>query len=86
MIKEDRNSMANSKPADDPFAAQYPNLVFWVKGGWVEIARNDYSQSCVRALDDGGLVWEGEADYSSFYEALQALEAGIAAWRGWQGC
>jgi hypothetical protein len=57
-----------------------------VKGGWVEIGRNGYSQSFVRALDDGGLVWEGVADYSSFHEALQALDAGIAAWRGEQGC
>ena len=77
--------MANSKPADDPFAAEYPNTAFWVKCGWVEIGRNDCSQSFVRASDEGGLVWEGEADYSSFHEALQALDAGIAAWRGEQG-
>jgi hypothetical protein len=79
MMKKDLNSIAGIKQADAPFAAYYPNIAFWAKGGWVEIGRNDYSQSFVRALDDGGLVWEGEADYSSFHEALQALDAGIEA-------
>ena len=82
MKKEDLNSSASLRPTNDPFAALYPNIAFWVKGGWIEIGQNDYNQSFVRALDDGGLVWEGETEYSSFHEALQALDAGIAAWRG----
>jgi len=64
----------------------YANIAFWVKGGWIEIGQNEYSQSFVRALDEGGLVWEGEAEYSSFHQAFQALDAGIAAWRGGKDC
>ncbi len=84
-MKKDWDSVSNSRPADDPFVALYPNIAFWVKGGWIEIGQNEYSQSFVRALDEGGLVWEGEAEYSSFHEAFRALDAGIAAWRGEQG-
>lgn len=85
MKRENKNSMTSSKSVDDPFTALYPNIAFWVKDSWIEIGRNDYSRSFVRALDDGGLVWEGKADYSSLHEALQALDAGIAAWRGVEG-
>jgi hypothetical protein len=81
----DQDSLRSSRPADESFAALYPNIAFWVKGGWIEIGSNDYSQSFVRALDEGGLVWEGEAEYSCFHEALQALDAGIAAWLEGQG-
>ena len=84
-MKDDQNSAASLSPVDDPFVALYPNIAFWVKGGWIEIGQNDYCQSFVRALDEGGLVWEGKAEYPSFHEALKALDAGIAAWRGEQG-
>jgi hypothetical protein len=81
----DHYSVTSSRPVDDPFAALYPNIALWVEGGWIEIGQNDHSQSFVRALDEGGLVWEGEAEYSCFHEALQSLDAGIAAWREGQG-
>jgi hypothetical protein len=84
-MKQDQNSVDNSRQAEDPFAALYPNIALWVKGGWIEIGQNDYSQSFVRALDDGGLAWEGGAEYSGFHEALQALDAGFAARREEQG-
>ena len=84
-MKEDQDTAASSTPVDDPFLALYPNIAFWVKRGWIEIGQNDYCQSFVRALDEGGFVWEGEEEYPSFHEALEALDAGIAAWRGEQG-
>jgi hypothetical protein len=84
-MNEEQNSVDSSRPVDDPFAALYPNIAFWVKGGWIEIGQSDHSQSFVRALDEGGFMWEGETEYSSFHEALQAQDAGIAAWRGGQG-
>jgi len=84
-MKEDQGTAASLTPVDDPFLALYPNIAFWVKGGWIEIGQNDYSQSFVRAFDEGGLVWEGEEEYPRFHEALEALDAGIAAWRGEQG-
>jgi hypothetical protein len=84
-MKKDQNSVSSSRMVNDPFVALYPNIAFWVKGGWIEIGQNIYSQSFVRALDQGGLVWEGEAEYSNFHEVFQALDAGIAAWREEQG-
>jgi len=34
----------------------------------------------VRALDEGGLIWESSDDHTTVDEALQALEKGLAAW------
>jgi hypothetical protein len=34
----------------------------------------------VRALDEGGLVWESSDDYETLDEALQALEIELAEW------
>ncbi len=67
-------------PETGSFAASYPNIAAWVRDGWVEIGRDDYSRSFVRALDVGGMVWEGAEEYASLEEALQDLDAGIAAW------
>jgi len=64
-----------------PFETAYPNVTRWVKSyGWIEIGQDHYSRSLVRALDEGGLVWEGKSNYESLDEALQALEAGLAEW------
>jgi len=38
------------------------------------------SRSFVRAIDEGGMIWEGREDYATLDAALQDLEAGIAAW------
>lgn len=65
----------------DTFEARYPQIAAWVMDGWVEIGPTDYSSSFVRALDEEGLVWEGESRYATLDEALRALEAGIA-----EGC
>lgn len=68
------------EPAPDSFDARYPNIAAWVQDGWIEIGRDDFSRSFVRALDIGGMIWEGAETYSSLDEALHALDAGIAAW------
>ena len=41
--------------------------------------------SFVRALDEGGMVREGAAVYSSLDDALAALDAGIAALKAKRG-
>ena len=38
---------------------------------------DDYSQSFVRALDMGGMVWEGKSKYKSVDAALDDLEAAL---------
>ena len=57
----------------------YPNIARWVQfHGWIEIGQAHGSRSFVRALDGGGVVWQGGDDYETLDEALQALEAGLA--------
>lgn len=69
------------KAATDSFESKYPNLATWVLGdGWVEIGKTEWTHSFVRALDLGGMVWEGKRKYKTIDEALQALDAGIKAW------
>ena len=65
------------KQEKDPFAELYPNIAEWVLDGWVEIGSDEFSSSMVRALDIGGMIWEGESSYPSLHEALKDLDAGI---------
>jgi len=59
----------------------YPNVARWVKSeGWIEIGYDDFSRSFVRALDIGGMIWEGDEKYNSLDEAMQALDKGITHW------
>jgi hypothetical protein len=67
-------------PPVDAFASHYPNVARWVQDGWIEIGRDDFSRSFVRVLDIGGLIWEGEARYSTVHEALMAADAAVARW------
>lgn len=65
------------------FESQYPSIVLWVnEQGWIEIGPDEFSTSFVRALDEGGLVWEGSDQYASLDDALRALDAAIAEWIG----
>jgi hypothetical protein len=80
MARDRRSSNKPSGPSPDSLETRYPNIAAWVQDGWIEIGRDDYSRSFVRALDIGGMVWEGEAEYPTLDAALHALDAGIAAW------
>ena len=61
------------------FSKAYPNIAYWVEAcGWIEIGQDEYSSSLVRALDEGGLVWESSDDHETVDEALQALEIELA--------
>lgn len=79
--KNEVSSKGNEKPSVDAFATRYPNIAdFVMDDGWIEIGRDEYSRSFIRAVNQGGLVWEGKTHYAPIDEALQALETGIAAW------
>jgi hypothetical protein len=67
-------------PAPDSFEARYPHIASWVQDGWIEIGHDDCNRSFLRALDIGGMVWEGDESYATLDDALRALDAGIAAW------
>ena len=70
-----------SSEADAPAESSYPNVARWVKDiGWVEIGWDDFSRSMVRALDIGGMIWEGRASYATLDAALEDLDQALAAW------
>ena len=63
------------------FENHYPNITRWVnEEGLIEIGSDGFSTSFVRAICEGGLVWEGEERYDSVDDALRALDAAIAEW------
>lgn len=63
------------------FEKTYPNIAYWVEAcGWVEIGRDEYSHSFIKAFDEGGMVWEGADKYETMDDALRALEMGLAEW------
>ncbi len=61
----------------------FPNTAYFVdEHGYIEFGRDDDSPltSFIRALDMGGMVWEGEDNYSNLDEAFADLERGITEW------
>jgi hypothetical protein len=67
-------------PASDTFEARYPHITSWVQDGWIEIGHDDCGRPFLRAMDIGGVVWEGDERYTSMHQALRALDEGIADW------
>jgi SOS-response transcriptional repressor LexA len=65
---------------ESAFEVKYPHIAGWIMAGWVELGRTDYSRSMARALDEGGMVWEGKTSYASVDELLSDLNEGIAQW------
>ena len=60
------------------FSSTYPNIAAWTESyGWIEIGQDNYSQSFVRALDTGGMVWEDKPKYKTVDAALNDLEAAL---------
>ena len=63
------------------FEKSYPNITRWLTSqGWIELGPDEYSSSLVRALDAGGMVWEGSTYYGTLDEAFDALETALAEW------
>lgn len=70
-----------SSKADMPAETNYPHVARWVQEfGWIEIGQDDFSRSMVRALDIGGMIWEGRASYATLDDALKDLDQALAAW------
>ena len=61
------------------FEAAYPHLAGWIMdSGWVELGRTGKTRSLARALDEGGMIWEGKESYIDLDELLRDLDEGIA--------
>lgn len=61
----------------------YPHTAYFVDAiGWIEMGRDEDSPltSFIRAIDAGGMVWEGEDAYETLDAAFQDLEQGISEW------
>jgi hypothetical protein len=66
---------------DGGFETHYPALTRWVQGaGWLEVGRVYWSTSLIRALDEGGLVWEGGGSAPTLSVALAEAEGALAQW------
>jgi hypothetical protein len=69
------------RPATSSFSTTYPAITRWVKDcGWVEIGYSEGTNSFIRALDIGGMIWEGKTTYPSVDAALAELEKRLAKW------
>ncbi len=74
-------AVAQSDQSATPAETNYPHVARWVRDcGWIEIGQDDFSRSMVRALDIGGLIWEGKASYATLDAALQDLDQALQAW------
>jgi hypothetical protein len=65
----------------EPVERAYPHVASWVKTqGWVEIGPDPLRHSFIRALDEGGMVWEGAVNYPTLDAALRALDTALRDW------
>jgi hypothetical protein len=66
---------------DSGLAKAYPHLWRWVVDfGTVEIGHCRRTNSFIRALDSGGMVWKGRRTYPTLDAALADAEAGVDRW------
>lgn len=64
-----------------PFERSYPAIARWItEQGWIELGQIDGADTFARALDEGGMVWEGQGTYGLVDDALQDMETALGAW------
>jgi hypothetical protein len=64
----------------DAFAPTSPNLARWVTAqGLIELGDDGLRHSFIRVLDEGGLIWEGEAA-EDVDDVLRAADAAVGIW------
>jgi hypothetical protein len=70
------------------FEEAYPNIAHFIDAiGYITIGHDDDSSltSFIRAIDPGGMVWEGKDTYQTLEEGFQDLEAGLGTWMREEG-
>ncbi len=73
--------MPDAAADDGSFEAPYPALTRWVQGaGWLEVGRVEWSAGLIRALDEGGTVWEGASGATTLSAALAEAEEALGRW------
>jgi hypothetical protein len=75
----------SERRAPDSPSQAFPAVAKWVQSyGWIEIGEQPQFGFVVRALDDGGLIWESQ-DCCTLDTAMMALEAALQQWFAEQG-
>lgn len=75
------HSLQEARDQQDPFAKAYSSIACWVQGyGWIEMGGDLPGGAFIQALDEGGVIWDGEAAYPTVDDALRALDAALATW------
>lgn len=65
----------------DRFEQTYPHIARWIKfQGWIEVGADGMSRSWIRALDEGGMVWEGGDPSKTLDEAFKELDTALGKW------
>jgi hypothetical protein len=78
MVHQERSQKAMPQGTTG-FERTYPHIARWVQSyGWIEMGADHYSRSLVRALDEGGMVWESKEDDTTLDKVLQTLDAFLA--------
>jgi hypothetical protein len=78
----------NAKRKGAPsFAEAYPNSTHFVEAMGYMPSGHDESPftSFIRAIDFGGMVWEGQDTYKTLKDGFQDLEAGLGTWMREEG-
>lgn len=75
-----------SQLAPDNFDMRYPFLAFWIREqGYIEVGYDPNTDTWVRALDEGGMVWSGGSQEQTPDAWLQAVEDGLRAFMDAEG-
>jgi hypothetical protein len=81
LVSREIHDTQGEQPMARSVDEEFPHLTAWVSThGWIEIGYDDDHRSFIRALDSGGMVWEGRMVYATLDSALQALDDSLAAW------
>ena len=74
--------MTKERPSVIPplFEEHYPNLSDWVADGWLELGFEYNTESFIRLIDQGGMIWQGKSEYPTVDAALAEAEEAAKAW------
>lgn len=71
---------------ESSFDERYPSLADWIaQDGWIELGYDPNTDTCARAVEEGGLIWSGGWRTETIDAWLAALEAGVEKFLDDQG-
>jgi hypothetical protein len=61
------------------FSVLFPHITWWIENhGWIELGADEYSNSLIRLVDEGGIYWEDKKS-KNLDNALQNTEKFLVA-------